>query len=333
VRTPDVLLCTGLLLAAACGDDDAGGPAAGTPGAPAAIVVRAGHFPNLTHAHGLIAHAMSREGRGWFEERLGPGVTIEWYFYNAGPSAMEAILAGSLDLTYVGPNPALNAHVRSGGEEVRILAGATNGGAALVVPGDGRLSKPEDFRGKTIATPQLGNTQDVACRAWLAAQGYQVTQTGGDVHVVPTQNPDQLNLFMSGDVDAVWTVEPWVSRLELEAGGKLYLEETDAITTVLVSSEAFLRERRDLARRFVAAHAELTAWIAANEAEAQRLVSEELAAETTQAVPPELMRSCWPRLRFTNEISLEPLKAFVAAAQTAGFLKEAGDLSRLVERP
>src|SRR5258707_844590 len=115
---------------------------AATPGPGAAEVVRVGHFPNETHAHGLVAQALSRAGKGWFEERLGPGVKIEWYLYNAGPSAMEAVLAGALDLAYVGPNPALNAHIRSKGEEVRVLAGATRGGSALVVRGDGKIAKP-----------------------------------------------------------------------------------------------------------------------------------------------------------------------------------------------
>ncbi|TMP91616.1 MAG: hypothetical protein E6L07_13290 [Verrucomicrobia bacterium] len=149
--------------------------------AEAKTVIRFGHFPNITHAQGVIAHALARQGKGWFEKRLGPNVEIQWFTYNAGPSAMEAIFAGSLDVTYVGPNPALNAHFKSNGEEIRIIAGAANGGAALVVPADGSINKASDFRGKKVATPQLGNTQDISCRAWLKAQGFNVTMTGGDV--------------------------------------------------------------------------------------------------------------------------------------------------------
>ncbi len=159
----------------------------------------------------LVAHNLSRQGKGWFEERLGKDVTIEWYVYNAGPSAMEAIFAGSIDLTYVGPNPAINAYSKSAGEEVRIVAGAAYGGAALVVQPELAGKTAADFKGKTIATPQLGNTQDVAARAWLAAGGLSITQTGGDASVVPTANPDQLPLFQQKQLDAVWTVEPWVS--------------------------------------------------------------------------------------------------------------------------
>src|SRR5260221_5315747 len=180
-------------------------------------LLRVGHFPNITHAQALVAAQLSRQGKGWFESRLGEGVRLQWFAYNAGPSAMEAIAANSIDLTYVGPTPALNLYVRSQGDEVRIVAGSAEGGAALVVQPDGRLSKPEDFRGKAIATPQLGNTQDVACRAWLKQQGYRITQLGGDVKVLPAANPDQLPLFTSKQLDGAWTVEAWVARLELEA--------------------------------------------------------------------------------------------------------------------
>src|SRR5213595_3210882 len=230
-------------------------------------IIRFGHFPNITHAQGVIAHALTRQGKGWFEERLGPNVEIQWFTYNAGPSAMEAIFAGSLDVTYVGPNPALNAHFKSNGEEICIIGGAANGGAALVVPADGSINKASDFRGKKVATPQLGNTQDISCRAWLKAQGFKVTQTGGDVTVIPTANPDQLGLLQRGGVDAVWTVEPWVTRLEREANGKVFLEDEKVITTWLVSSSKFLTTRRELAKKIAAANIELTQWIQANEAE------------------------------------------------------------------
>src|SRR6266705_2428437 len=140
------------------------------------VVIRFGHFPNITHAQGVIAHALSRQNKGWFEQRLGPNVEIQWFTYNAGPSAMEAIFARSLDVTYVGQGPALNAHFKSNGEEIRVISGAANAGAALVVKSDSPIKTPADFRGKKIATPQLGNTQDISCRAWLKAQGFKVTQ-------------------------------------------------------------------------------------------------------------------------------------------------------------
>lgn len=125
-------------------------------GAQEKTTIRFGHFPNITHAQGVIAHALSRQGKGWFEESLGPNVEIQWFTYNAGPSAMEAIFAGSLDVTYVGPSPALNAYFKSNGEEIRVISGAANAGAALVVKADSPIKTPLDFRGKKLLLHSLG---------------------------------------------------------------------------------------------------------------------------------------------------------------------------------
>jgi NitT/TauT family transport system substrate-binding protein len=296
-------------------------------------VLRVGHFPNITHAQALVAHNLSRQGKGWFEERMGAGTKIEWFVYNAGPSAMEAIFAQSIDLTYVGPGPALNAYTKSNGAEVRLIAGAANGGAALVVQPDQNLKTPADFRGKRIATPQLGNTQDISCRAWLISGGLKITQLGGDAQVLPTQNPDQLSLFQQKRIDAVWTVEPWVSRLERESGGKVLVEEKEVATTVLVSSVKFLAEHRDLARKFAQAHAELTEWMAKNPDEAQKLVRAELLAETKSDMAPDLIVQSWKRITFTADVPRASVESFMQNSMKTGFIKSAPDLSKLFEKP
>jgi NitT/TauT family transport system substrate-binding protein len=295
--------------------------------------IRFGHFPNITHAQGVIAHALSRQGKGWFEKHLGPNVQIQWFTYNAGPSAMEAIFAKSLDVTYVGPGPALNAYLKSNGEEIRVVSGAANGGAALVVKADSTIKAPPDFRGKKIATPQLGNTQDISCRAWLKAQGFKVTQTGGEVTVVPTQNPDQLALLQSGGVDAVWTVEPWVTRLLRDGSARVFLEDKDTITTWLVSSAKFLRDRRELAKKIADANAELTKWIQQNEAEAQHLLIDELKVETRADFQPDAVAQAWKRIQFTSEVSRDLVAKSVQDGKEAGFLKGSTDTSKLIERP
>src|SRR6266516_3382875 len=296
-------------------------------------VIRFGHFPNITHAQGVIAHALSRKGKGWFEDRLGPNVEIQWFTYNAGPSAMEAIFAGSLDITYVGPSPALNAYLKSNGEEIRVISGAANAGAALVVKADSPIKTPADFRGKKIATPQLGNTQDISCRAWLKAHGFNVTQTGGDVTVIPTANPDQLGLFQSGGVDAVWTVEPWVSRLEREAKARVFLEDTNIITTWLACSVKFLNAHRDLVKKIVAANKELTDWIQAHPDQAQNLLISELKEETKDDFAPEAVAQAWKRIKFTTDVSPELIAKAVQAGKDAGFLKGSTDTSKLIENP
>jgi NitT/TauT family transport system substrate-binding protein len=293
--------------------------------------IRVGHFPNITHAQGVIGHALSRQGKGWFEQRLGADTKIEWFVYNAGPSAMEAIFAKSIDLTYVGSGPALNAYTKSNGQEIRLIAGAANGGSGLVVQSDQNLNAPADFRGKRIATPQLGNTQDISCRAWLTEGGLRITQLGGDAQVLPTQNPDQLGLFRAKKVDAVWTVEPWLSRLEQEASGKVIVEEKEVATTILVSSVKFLNEQRDLAKKFAQAHAELTDWINKNPEEAQRLIKAELLEETKNEMTPQVVASAWKRIVFTSDTPRAAVEKFMQNSLRAGFIKTAPDLSKLFQ--
>lgn len=296
------------------------------------VTLRMGHFPNITHAQGVIAHALTRQGKGWFEQRLGPNVEIQWFTYNAGPSAMEAIFAGSLDATYVGQGPALNAHFKSNGEEIRVVSGAANGGAALVVGKDSTMQKPLDFRGKKIATPQLGNTQDISCRAWLKGNGMNVTLTGGDATIIPTNNPDQLALLQKREIDAVWTVEPWVTRLEKEGQARVFLEDKDVITTWLVSSSKFAKGKRDLAQKLAQANVELTDWIQKNPEEAQKLLIAELKEETKSNFSPDSVKQAWNRIKFTTEISPALLSKAVQDGKDAGFYKGSTDTSKLIEK-
>jgi len=303
------------------------------------IVVRVGHFPNLTHAQALIAHGLSRQGKGWFEQRLGPNVEIQWFVYNAGPTTMEAVFTKAIDLTYVGPNPAINAHLKARGEEIRIVAGACSGGAALVVQPDGRIKADADFKGKKIATPQLGNTQDVAARAWLRSKGLRITMTGGDAFVVPTSNPDQLALFEKGDMDAVWTVEPWVSRLIQQSKGKVYLDEAALwpetkgkyVTTHLVSSVRFLKERPELLKKWIAAHVELTEWINQHPDEAKKILNAEIKEETTRALPQDILDLAWKRLELTHDPIRDSLLKSAEDAHRIGFIRQKPELSRIYD--
>jgi NitT/TauT family transport system substrate-binding protein len=264
---------------------------------------------------------------------------VQWFIYNAGPSAMEAIFTKSIDFTYVGPNPAINAHLKSRGEEIRIVAGACSGGAALVVQQDGRIKTDKDFKGRKVATPQLGNTQDVAARAWLQSKGFRITMTGGDALVVPTANPDQLALFQKGDMDAVWTVEPWVTRLVLEAKGRVYLEENTLwpdtggkyVTTHLASSARFLKEQPALLKKWIAAHVDLTAWINAHPDEAKKILNEEMKAETTKALPPQTLDEAWKRLELTHDPIRASLLKSADDAHRIGFIKDKPDLSRIYD--
>ena len=293
-------------------------------------VVRCGFFPNITHAHALLMQSFAREGNAEFSI---PGIKLEWKAFNAGPSAMEALYAGAVDMTYVGPSPVLNAYLRAQGRGVRVVSGATRGGAGLVVHGGSGLRVPEDFRGKRIATPQLGNTQDIACRNWLLDAGLNVSLGGGDVRVAPTANPDQLPLFLSGDVDAVWTVEPWLSRL-LAAGGELaYAEPVETcIVTVLAARENLLEKKPEALRGVLNLHEALNAWMQEHPEEARRRVADELSRITRREFPRALVEAAWPTMRFRTDISAEDFATSFAAALRAGFLKEERNTRELLTK-
>ncbi|MBR6575797.1 MAG: ABC transporter substrate-binding protein [Akkermansia sp.] len=299
---------------------------------PDSTVIRIGGFPNVTHVQALVARNMSRHGEGWFERYL-PGYTIEWYTYNAGPTAMEAIFGRTTDLTYVGPSPALNAYAVSAGREVRLLAGAVNGGAALLVAPDSGIRSAADFKGRSIATPQLGNTQDVSCRAWLTRNGLKCTLEGaGDCRVAPTPNSMQLQLMKQGDIDACWTVEPWVSRLESMANARILIQEPDVVTTVLAGRVAWLKRHPEQVSAIIRAHLDLTRWIIENPEAAQARVVDELTQLTQAPMDPQLVRSAWKRLKLTGEIDLPGLTQFVKDAQAAGLLDRTPPLDGMIYR-
>lgn len=262
--------------------------AAALPVASAAeepVILRVGFFPNLTHSPALAARQLQREGNDWHLAQLPKGSKIEWRSFNAGPSAMEALLAGAVDLTYVGPSPVINAHVRTKGQEIRILAPVARGGNALVVRKGLGLKTPKDFLGKRLATPQLGNTQDIDARVWLKEGGLKVTVNGGDAKIIPAQNAELVLLFSRGDVDAAWTVEPWVTRLTTEFGGEVLVEKKDAIITVLASSKSALAKNGKGIEAFVRSHYALRDKLLADAGWHEKLVIAGIGGETRSTPP------------------------------------------------
>jgi NitT/TauT family transport system substrate-binding protein len=296
-------------------------------------VIRVGAFPNITHPQ-----AMAGKANGWFEKAMGPNVKIDWKSFNAGPSAIEALFAGAIDMTYVGPNPTISGYVHSNGEALRVIAGAASGGAALVVRADSGIEKPEDFHGKRVASPQLGNTQDVALRAWLQAHGMKPVNKGGDVQVIPTANPDQLTLFLKKQLDAAWAPEPWATRLIRQGNGRLFLDERDLwpnrqfVVTNLIVSTKFLREHPDLVRKWLAAHVELTDWINGHLPEAKKLINAQIAKETGKALPEAISDEAFTRIEITYDPIRNSLLTAAHSAYEAGFLgRQAPDLSGLYD--
>jgi NitT/TauT family transport system substrate-binding protein len=285
------------------------------------MVVRIGYFPNVTHAQALIGRA-----GGQFEKALGPNVQIEWKAFNAGPAAIEALFASAIDLTYVGPNPSVAGYIRSQGAAVRIVAGAASGGAALVVREGAGIQKISDFHGKKIATPQQGNSQDIALRAWLRAKGLKAREKGGDVQILPITNADQFTLFLKGQLDAAWAPEPWASRLVHDAGGKIFLDERDLwpnrqfVITNLVVHPKFLKDHPDIVKNFLRAHVELTEWINKNTAQAKQIMNQQLQKETGKALSPQVLDDAFSHLAVTYDPIRWSLTKSTQQAFEEGFL-------------
>lgn len=297
------------------------------------ITIRVGAFPNITHAQAMVGKA-----NGWFENAMGSQVKVQWTSFNAGPSAIEALFAGAIDMTYVGPNPAINGYVRSNGEALRVVAGAASGGASLIVRNDAGINKPEDFRGKRVASPQFGNTQDVALRNWLKQHGMKTTDKGGDVQVIPMANPDQLTLFLKKDLDAAWAPEPWATRLIHEGTGHLFVDERTLwpngqfVIGLLVVSTKFLGAHPELVKRWITAHIELTDWISAHPNEAKKLLNVQIQHETGKALPAAVLDEAFSRMQVTYDPLHSALNAAAQQAFDDGFLgRQMPDLSHLYD--
>jgi NitT/TauT family transport system substrate-binding protein len=294
--------------------------------------VRLGYFPNLTHATAIVGVE-----RGLFAAELGQDVKLATATFNAGPAAIEALFSGALDATYIGPNPAINAFVKSKGQAVRVVAGATSGGAFFVV--DPSIAKAADLKGRKVASPQLGNTQDVALRAWLKREGLQVDLRGtSDVTILPQENAQTLDAFKSRQIAGAWVPEPWASRLVLEGGGKVLVDERDLwpdrayVTTHLVVRTDFLASHRDLVQRLLRAHLEAGEWIAGHEDEAKALVNGAIARISGRKIDEKLLAAAWKNLVFTNDPIASSLKRSAQDAQAAGLLDLGGlDLARIYD--
>jgi len=262
---------------------------------------------------------------GHFERKIRR--PIVWTSFNAGPTAIEALFTDAIDATFVGPNPTITGYMRTRGEKFVVIAGGASGGAGLVVHPNAEIRSVGDFADKIIATPQLGNTQDVAARVWFAAQGYKLKEKGGNLTLVALSNPDQLTLFRKRDIHGAWTVEPWVARLELEGGGELFLDERTLwpegryVTTHLVANRVFLREHPELIRDLLAALIEVTQEINGDKRAAARILNAELKRETGKALPEAVVKRALQRIEFTWDPISASLRKCSDAAYRVGFLR------------
>jgi NitT/TauT family transport system substrate-binding protein len=294
---------------------------------PGGKLLRLGYFPNLTHAQALYARAT-----GAFDQ---VGARIQWAAFNAGPTAIEALFTDAVDATFVGPSPTINGYIRSKGEKFVVVVGSASGGAGLVVRGGAGIITTKDFGGKVIATPQLGNTQDIAARVWLAEQGYRLRERGGNVSLVALSNADQLTMFRKRQIDAAWTVEPWLARLEVEGGGTVFLEEKTLwpggqyATTHLIVNKTFLADNQAVVRKLIAALVEVTSLINSNQAAAIPILNDQLKRETGKALKPEVIEKAMTRIELTWDPICSSVRKSAEASHRIGFLRAAPRLEGL----
>ncbi|WP_229071461.1 ABC transporter substrate-binding protein [Actinoplanes sp. DH11] len=308
-------------LLAACGSADEN-TAAGTSGATAeAKKINLGYFPNITHAPALVG-----VNKGLFAEALGSGTELSTKTFNAGPAAIEALLSGAIDATYIGPNPAINGWSTSKGTALKIIAGSTSGGAGLVVR-DG-INAPADLKGKKIATPQLGNTQDVALRAWLKENGLAAdTNGGGDVSVLPQDNATAVQAFAQGTIDGAWVPEPNFSKLILESKAKVLVDEKtlwpnqEFVTTHLIVSQKFLTEYPGTVKKLLQGHVASVKYVNADNAEAQKAANAQIEALTGKPLKDEILAAAFKNLKFTHDPVASSLYTSAKHAEDVGLLK------------
>lgn len=328
-RTVEIGVAVGLALLIGAGaavastvsrtNDAAAAPAAAGP----ATELRLGYFGNVTHGPALVGVS-----KGFIAKELGQ-TKLSTQVFNAGPAAVEALNAGAIDATYIGPNPAINSYVKSKGESISIIAGATSGGAQLVVrPG---INSAADLKGKTLASPQLGGTQDVALRAWLGKQGFKTSTDGsGDVTINPTENAQTLKLFQDGKLDGAWLPEPWASRLVLQAGAKVLVDEKDLwdkgqfVTTILIVNKKFADEHPATVQALLKGHIESVDWLnAAPAPEKAAVLNDALKAAAGKALPADVIDRSLKNIVFTVDPLAGTYKKLLQDGVDAGTTKQA----------
>jgi NitT/TauT family transport system substrate-binding protein len=297
------------------------------------VTLRLGYFPNVTHASAIVGVES-----GIFAKKLGKNVTLELKTFNSGTEALQALQAGALDATYVGPSPTITAWTKLN-KGVKIVSGSASGGAYFVV--NKSINTAADLKGKVVASPQLGNTQDVALRTWLKSKGLSTDTTGGgDVQIRPQDNATTLNAFKTGELVGAWVPEPWATRLVTEGGGKILVDEADLwpqgkyVTTQLIVTTSFLKAHPDVVQKLVNGQVAANDYIKTNPFDAQTDVSNNIARITGKPISGDLVIASFKNIEFTNDPIASSLIKDNATQKKFGFpsassLKGIYDLSFL----
>lgn len=278
-------------------------------------ILRIGYFPNINHAQAVIG-----VGNGDFQNMLGD-VKIEPQIFNAGPAAIEALFANRVDVAYVGPNPAINGYLKSDGQGLKIIAGVSSGGAVFVIRNDSEITTVHDFAGKKFASPQLGNTQDVALRSYLLKNGYKTSENGGNVTILPAKTSDIVTMMSKKDIDGAWVPEPWGTILTKQSGGHVFLDERDLwpngkfATALIVVRTDYLQSHPDVIQKLLEAHVKETIWINNNKDESIQDFNAQLQKLTGKTIPSDVISEAFSRM----DITYDPVKSSVSKSADDAF--------------
>ncbi|ONI87787.1 sulfonate ABC transporter substrate-binding protein [Saccharothrix sp. ALI-22-I] len=329
ILTTSLALLTALTALSGCSRIDRGEDPATAKDLGAAAEVRLGYFPNVTHAAALIG-----VDKGFFAKELGDTKLVTQTF-NAGPEAVNALLGSSLDVSFIGSGPAINAYAKSNGEAIKLISGATSGGAQLVVKPE--ITSPADLKGKVITTPQLGNTQDVALKKWLSDEKLAIGTGADQVNVTNTENSQSLDLFRKGDVQGAWAPEPWSSRLVLDAGAKVLLDEKSLWdggkfpTTVIIVRSQFLREHPQTVEALLRGHLAATDFALNNKVEAKQVVNGALKQLTGKALGEPVLDRAFDNIELTLDPQAKSFPRLAEDAVVAGVAKQAANVGGLAD--
>jgi NitT/TauT family transport system substrate-binding protein len=290
-------------------------------------IVRLGYFANVTHAQAVLGVAS-----GDYAAAAAPS-KLTTRTYNAGPALIESLFAGEIDIGYIGPGPALNAHLKSRGQGVRIVAGSACDGVAVIARQGSGIRTLQDLRAKRIATPQMGNTQDLSARHYMI---HTLGQPDAN-NILPVPNAELAAMMSRGRIDAAWAVEPWASRLVAEAGGVLIAEESDLWEggtfglTVVIASREFVEREPELLKRLLGAHVDWTRRLAEDSVPHAPAMADAIERLTGKRLSPELLRNAMERVRFDFSVPTESLETFARWSTELGFTRAMPNAATIVD--
>lgn len=287
--------------------------------------IRVAYFPNISHAVPIVGIE-----NGFFSNQIGNNTVIEPLLFDSGPQVIESIFAGSVDIAYVGPGPAINGFLKSEQHNVKILSGAASGGVSFIVHPDSKIKSVADFEGKRIAAPQIGNTQDISLRTYLSDNGLKPAEKGGSVVVLNTGSSDIYILFAKGDIDAAWVPEPTATILVQQLGGTRLFNEKELwpedkfASVVLIAREEYVNEHPEIIRKWLEAHQQTVTWINSNKEETRTIFIDFMKDEMGKSLPDELIDESLSNLEITSDPIVSSINTIAKRADSLGYLGRHG---------